>query len=82
MVAGKSAAMLSVYTTRACAYCPLVKRFLQFKDVEYQEIDVSSDADKRSELFNLTGLMTVPVTTKGDKFVVGWKPAELAQLIA
>ncbi len=35
-----------VYTTPTCVFCPLVKRFLDEKGVEYEEIDVSSDTNE------------------------------------
>jgi glutaredoxin len=74
--------MLTVYTTKTCAFCPLVKNYLSMKKADYKEVDVSNDIDTRSELLKLTGMQTVPITTDGNRFVVGWKPAELATLIA
>lgn len=73
--------MLTVYTTNSCAFCPMVKKFLTMKKVEYKEVDVTLDNEKRSELFKKTGLMSVPVTTDGDSFVVGWNPGQLAALL-
>ena len=74
--------MVTVYTTQTCAYCPLVKKYLEAKGVEYEAVDVTEDKDKREELLSLTGMMSVPVTTKDKNFVVGFKPGELAKLIA
>lgn len=72
--------MLTVYTTDSCAYCPMVKKYLTLKGVEYTEVNVSTDPNTRAELFAKTGLMTVPVTTNGKDFVVGWQPQKLADL--
>lgn len=74
--------MLTVYTTNACAYCTMVKRYLTLKKVDYQEVDITNDMDTRDRLRKLTGFTTVPITTKEDKFVVGWQPSQLANLIA
>jgi glutaredoxin-like YruB-family protein len=71
--------MVTVYTTKTCGYCPMVKKYLTLKNVEYQEVDVTEDATIREKLLSLTGMTTVPVTTNGDEFVVGFKPQLLAK---
>lgn len=72
--------MLKVYTTSSCAFCPMVKKFLAMKNVPYTEVNVTDDNKTRSELFEATGMMSVPVTTNGKEFVVGWNPSKLAEL--
>ena len=74
--------MITVYTTKTCSYCVMLKKYLTMKKVEFQSVDVTDDAEKRQELFDKTGLMSVPVTQKEDQFVVGFQPALLAKLIA
>ena len=74
--------MLTVYTTKTCAYCTMVKKYLTLKKQEFTEVDVSEDNTLRDKLHTMTGMTTVPVITKGDKFVVGWNPPLLANLIA
>lgn len=69
--------MLTVYTTDSCAYCPTVEKFLNFKKLPYKKINVTDDMDARKELFELTGLSSVPVITDGKQFVVGWNPSQL-----
>lgn len=74
--------MLTVYTTKTCAFCPMVKKYLSMKKTDYREVDVSDDPNIRAELFRVTGMQTVPVTMDGERFVVGWNPAKLSELIA
>ncbi len=74
--------MLTVYTTDTCSYCKIVKKYLTSKNVEFQEVDVTSDGSLREKLLKMTGLSTVPVTTNGDDFVVGFQPKLLSELIA
>ena len=71
--------MVTVYTTASCAFCPMVKKFLQIKKINYSEVDVTNDMSLRDELYKKTGLMSVPVTTDGEKFVVGYNPGMLAK---
>ena len=49
-----------VYTTVSCPYCVQAKRLLDRKGVPYREIDVSGDAEKRSEMMQASGRRTVP----------------------
>lgn len=74
--------MLTVYTTKTCAYCPMVKTYLKNKNVAYKEVDVTDDMATRQELMNKTGMQTVPVTTNGSDFVVGWNAGALAKMLA
>lgn len=73
--------MITVYSTKTCAYCPQVKRLLTLKGVEFEEQDVTNDQAMRVALHKTTGAMTVPITTDGNTYVIGWKPAELMKLI-
>ena len=74
---------ITIFTTKDCAYCPMVKKFLKLKGVEYEEWDVTDDGNMREVLRTNTGYSTVPVTTDGEgTWIVGWKPGELAKLIA
>ena len=74
--------MITVYSTKTCAYCPQVKRLLTLKGAQYEEVDVTNDQPMRMALHKSTGAMTVPITTDGETYVVGWKPSELMKLIA
>jgi glutaredoxin 3 len=74
--------VITVYTTPTCAYCPMVKKYLTSKGVEFNTVDLEADTEQRKRLFELTGAMTVPITTDGTQYIIGWKPAELATLIS
>lgn len=74
--------MLKVYSTDTCSYCVMLKKYLTLKNVEFESIDVTNDPEKREELLQKTGMMSVPVTQKDDQYVVGFQPALLAKLIA
>jgi len=73
--------MISVFTTKTCSYCVMVKRYLDAKNVDYKTVDVTDDPEKRQELAEKTGYTTVPVITDGKDYIVGWKPAELSKMI-
>ena len=51
---------VQIYTTRVCGYCVAAKRLLSARAIPYDEIDVTSDASKRTWLVEVTGRRTVP----------------------
>ncbi len=70
-----------VYTTPTCVFCPLVKKFLDEKGVEYEEIDVSSNSEEMEKMKEKTGQMGVPVVLIGDDIVVGFDKKKIEELL-
>lgn len=74
---------ITIFTTNTCAYCVMVKKWLQTKGVEYQEVNLDQNPHRQQEAMELSGSLTVPVTvvTKDDdsrQVVVGYNLAQLA----
>lgn len=51
---------VQVYTTATCGYCRAAKSLLQSRNIQFEEIDVSQDFDKRRWLVEQSGQRTVP----------------------
>jgi glutaredoxin 3 len=51
---------VQVYTTNYCGYCVRAKALLSRLGIDFEEIDVSEDPDKRDWLVNASGQRTVP----------------------
>ena len=51
---------VQIYTTMVCPYCVAAKRLFKQKGVDYEEIDVTGNRDKRMWLVEVTGQRTVP----------------------
>jgi glutaredoxin 3 len=65
-------ANVKVYTTLVCPYCIRAKALLKKRDVPYEEIDVSRDAEKREWLVVASGgRRTVPQIFIDDKPIGG-----------
>jgi len=65
--------MIEIYTTRYCPYCHAAKRLLSRRGVDFTEIDVSGDANRRSEMVaRANGRMTVPQIFIGSTHVGGY----------
>ena len=61
-----------VYSTLICPYCIRAKMLLKERDIPFQEIDVTSDPDKRMWLVEKTGRRTVPQIFIGDEPIGGF----------
>lgn len=79
---------IAIYTTNTCAYCAMVKKWLDSKSLPYDVINLDEQPEKRQEAYDISsGATTVPITvvTKADdskEVIVGWNPAKLTPAIA
>ncbi len=78
---------ITIFTTNTCAYCVMVKRWLQSKDMTYEEVNLDVHPERQKEAFELTGQLAVPVTvvTKHDdtkEVIVGYNLAKLAPAVS
>ncbi|QFT95009.1 Glutaredoxin-3 [Roseovarius sp. THAF9] len=63
---------VEIYTSQLCGFCHAAKRLLSQKGVEYNEIDVGREPDKRAEMTQRAkGGRTVPQIFVGDVHVGG-----------
>jgi len=69
---------IEIYTSQACAYCKNAKVLLQKKGLDFLEIDISSNADKVSEMVERSGRQTVPQIFIDGKSIGGFM--ELAKI--
>jgi glutaredoxin 3 len=60
-----------VYSTLLCPYCHRAKALLRKKGVDFTEIDVGMDVEKRAEMTKRAGRHTVPQIFVGDTHVGG-----------
>jgi glutaredoxin 3 len=65
-------ARVIVYSQPLCAYCSAAKRLLDRKGVEYTEVDVMLDPDKRAEMIERSGRQTVPQIFFGERHIGGF----------
>ena len=77
---------VTVFTTNQCAYCHMVKKYLDNKNIKYDEVNLDNQPNRRQEAISLSGGMTVPVTlvTQHDDsrhVVVGFNLSSLVTLL-
>ncbi|HEX7963106.1 MAG TPA: glutaredoxin family protein [Candidatus Saccharimonadales bacterium] len=78
---------ITIFTTNTCAYCAMVKRFLDAKGLGYEVVNLDEKPERQAEALQLSGALTVPITlvTKHDdsqEVIVGYNLAKLAPAIA
>ncbi|HTE21517.1 MAG TPA: glutaredoxin [Candidatus Limnocylindria bacterium] len=78
---------ITIFTTNTCAYCVMVKKWLNAKGYSYEEVNLDSNPERQKEAFEASGQLAVPVTfiTKQDdskEVVVGYNLARLAPAVA
>lgn len=66
-----------IYTSDTCAYCPMVKKFAKHFNVEYEERNISNPTNEAEAL---KMARTVPITVRGESFVVGYQPGKLRSI--
>ena len=78
---------ITIFTTNTCAYCVMVKKYLNVKGMSYEEVNLEDHPDRQAEAMQVSGQLAVPVTvvTKADdsrEVIVGYNLAKLAPAIA
>ncbi len=81
---------ITIYTTNTCAYCVMVKKWLDSKGLGYDVVNLDDHPERVQELLELTGQLAVPVTVVSDEadqhqhkeVAVGWNPGKLAAALA
>lgn len=78
---------ITIFTTNTCAYCVMVKKWLQAKGYTYEEVNLDTTPERTQEAFAVSGQLAVPVTivTKHDdsrEVIVGYNLAKLAPAVS
>ncbi|MCY3624859.1 MAG: glutaredoxin 3 [Candidatus Dadabacteria bacterium] len=63
---------VTIYTSFYCTYCARAKRLLDKKQVDYEEIRLDENPEKREELIKRLNWRTVPMIFVGKQFIGGY----------
>ena len=67
-----SAAKIVIYGTEYCSYCTAARMLLKKKGLDYEDVLVSADDDKRREMEERSGERTVPQIFINDEAIGGF----------
>jgi glutaredoxin 3 len=78
---------ITIFTTNTCAYCGMVKKWLNAKGYSYEEVNLDQNPERQMEAMQVSGQMAVPVTviTRQDdtkSVVVGFNLSQLAPAVS
>lgn len=71
---------VKLYGTASCPQCQGAKKYLEGKSVSFEYIDVFKDEEGMNYL-KRKGISKLPVTINGDRYVEGFVPSEIDELI-
>jgi len=72
---------VTVYSTPTCPFCVRVKKYLKDNNIEFKDIDVSSNDVMVEEMIRKSGQMGVPVIDIDGEIVVGFDKDKIAGLL-
>ncbi len=62
-----------LYSSTSCPLCAQAKALLSAREIPFEEINLSMDAEGRDALNERTGMMTFPQILVGDELVGGFQ---------
>lgn len=77
---------ITVFTTSTCAYCGMVKKWLDAKGISYSVINLDEQPEMQKKVFEKSGALTVPITLienedTTEEVVIGYNLARLAAVV-
>ena len=64
---------IKIYSTNWCSYCANTKRFLNKKNIEFDEINIETEGMSREDLEKITGGRTIPQIVINDTPIGGYE---------
>ena len=72
---------ITVYSTQACSFCIRLKQFLKENNIEFENIDISTNAEKTKEMVERSGQMGVPVIDIDGEIIIGFDKDKITQAL-
>ncbi|WP_050613704.1 glutaredoxin family protein [Bacillus testis] len=72
---------VTVYSMSNCAYCDVLKQFLNREGIEYKEVSVDRQPDLVQMLLNSSGQMGLPQTEIEGQWIVGYHPDSILKAL-
>jgi len=72
---------VEIYSTPTCHFCHMAKEWMTSKNIPFTDYNVMENSDKRKEMLEITGQMSVPVIKVGNEIMVGFEEGQLEKLL-
>ena len=70
---------VKIYSTPTCPYCIKTKQYLKDNNVEFENIDVSTNQAAAQEMIDKSGQMGVPVLDIEGQVIIGFDKEKINQ---
>ena len=70
-----------IYSTPTCPYCIKTKQFLKDNNINFEDVDVSSNQTKAQEMIDKSGQMGVPVLDIEGEIIVGFDKEKITKAL-
>lgn len=70
---------VKIYTSKTCTYCNQAKEFMRENNIDFEELDVGTNADARNELIAM-GYRGVPVILVDGEEIQGFDRQRLMEV--
>ena len=72
---------VEIYTTPSCEFCKQAKEYMKENEINYKDYDVKESAEKRQEMIEISGQMSVPVIVVDEDMMVGFDAEKLEEMV-
>lgn len=72
---------VKIYSTPACPFCIMTKKFLKENNIDFEDFDVSTDQAKVKEMVQKSGQMAVPVIDIDGEIIVGFDKEKIRKAL-
>lgn len=72
---------VKIYSTPTCPFCMMTKKFLKENNIDFEDIDVSTDQAKAQEMVQKSGQMAVPVIDIDGEIIVGFDKEKIRKAL-
>jgi len=72
---------VKIYSTPTCPFCMMTKKFLKENNIDFEDIDVSTDQAKAQEMVQKSGQMAVPVLDIDGEIIVGFDKEKIRKAL-
>lgn len=72
---------VKIYSTPTCPFCMMAKKFLKENNIDFEDIDVSTDQAKAQEMVQKSGQMAVPILDIDGEIIVGFDKEKIRKAL-
>ena len=72
---------ITVYTSRTCPVCKMVKDFLDDASLPYSEVSVDLNPIAMVKMFSKRGRISVPQTNINGTWIAGFDPLKMLEIV-